>query len=246
MPQNQTMRIAICDDDAGDRSRMLALVREYLDRHEYSMETDEYSSGEAFLAGDLSRYDLVILDIFMDGINGIETARRLAAQHPELKIIFCSTSNAYAAESYDVAALRYLTKPVQREKLFDTLDRFLLTRKALRTLTFKRNRMDEQVYISDILWVETRDHKCIIHTTDEDIETRTTFSQLWEQLGGADFVKPIRYALVPLHAVAAIPTDVLTLRDGTIIPISRDQRARMRTAFTNYRMNQMLSRGGNW
>lgn len=246
MLKDQTMRIAVCDDDPRDREEILSLVREYLDRHEYSMETDEFSSGEAFLAAELSRYDLLILDIFMEGLNGIETARRLAQERPELKIIFCSTSNAYAAESYDVSALRYLTKPIQREKLFSTLDRFLLARKALRTLTFKRSRMDEQVYLSDILWVETRDHKCIIHTTSGDIETRTTFAQLWEQLSDADFVKPIRYALVPLHAVATIPTDVLTLRDGTAIPISRDQRAEMKAAFTNYKMKSMMSRGGSW
>lgn len=225
---------------------MTQLLREYLDSHEYSISIDEFSSGEAFLAANLSCYELVVLDIFMGGLNGIETARQLADGHPGMQIIFCSTSNAYASESYDVYALRYLTKPVERDKLFSTLDRFFLARQALRTLTYKRSRMDEQVYVSEILWIETRDHKCIIHTGSEEIETRTSFAQLREQLQDADFVKPIRYALVSLAAVSAIPTDVLTLKNGETIPISRELRSEIRTAFTNYKMKTMLNRGGAW
>ena len=244
MLSNQMNRIAVCDDLPEDRSALMALLREYLDLHEYSTPVDEFPSGEGFLNADLSQYDLVILDIFMGELSGIETARRLAESYPGMQIIFCSTSNAYAAESYDVDALRYLTKPVERSKLFATLDRFFQARRAMRTLTFKRNRMDEQVYLSEILWIETRDHKCIIHTSHGALETRTPFTQLQEQLKDADFIKPIRYALVSLAAVSAIPTDVVTLKNGERIPISRDYRTQMRTEFTNYKMRCLLRRGG--
>ena len=112
----------------------------------------------------------------MGDLNGIETARRLMEDNPNTQIIFCGTSNAYAAESYDVSALRYFIKPISREKLFGTLDRFFRVHTALRTLKFKQNRMDESVYLSDTLWIEADGHKSIIHTRSEDIVTRTPFS----------------------------------------------------------------------
>ena len=164
--------------------------------------------------------------------------------NPNLQIVFCSTSNAYAAESYDVSALRYFIKPISREKLFATLDRFFHVHTSLRTLTYKVNRMDESIYLSEIRWVEADGHRCILHTRRGDIVTRTSFAQICDQLSGADFVKPIRYALVSLDAVAAIPAEVFTLNDGTQVPISRDQRPAMKQAFSDFKMRKLLKKGG--
>lgn len=241
---NPTLAIAVCDDTVQDRENLLRLLQKYLDNNHYVARIDTYPSGEAFLAQDVSQYGLVILDIFMDELNGIQVAERLAAEHPNSQIIFCSTSNAYAMESYDVGALRYLTKPLQEEKLFRTLDRYFHAHREARTLTYKQNRMDEHVFLTDILWIEAGDHKSVIHTRQGSITTGTKFQALCEQTEGLDFVKPIRYALVSLQAVTAIPTDVMTLSDGTTIPISRPLRQDMKNAFTNYKMKMLLKRGG--
>lgn len=244
MQMNYQMMIAVCDDDENDRSIMRQMVAEYLDLHNYHIGIDEYSSGEAFLAADISRYDLAILDIFMDELTGIETAHKLIERNPKLQIIFCSTSNAYAAESYDVSALRYFIKPISREKLFATLDRFFHVHTSLRTLTVKQNRVDESIYVTDILWVEADGHKSVIHTNRGDVVTRTPFAQICQQLLDADFVKPIRYGLVSLQAVASVPTDVFTLTDGSTVPISREQRSAMKRLFADYKMRALLKRGG--
>lgn len=244
MSINFQMKIAICDDDEKDRCLMQQLVTEYLDIHNYHIGVDTYLTGEEFLAADMDSYSLVILDIFMGRLNGIETAKELIKTHPQMHIIFWSTSNAYAAESYDVSALRYFIKPISREKLFGTLDRFFHVHTALKMLTYKKNRMDEHLYVSEILWVEAGNHCSIIHTKNGQIQTRTAFGAIYEQLQGADFVKPIRYALVALDYVTTIPADSFTLVDGTQIPISRDQRAQMKKAYTDYKMRKLLQRGG--
>ena len=243
-PMNYQMKIAICDDDEKDRSEMCRMTAAYMDLHNYHVCIEEFSAGEALLERDLSEYDLVIMDIVMGQLNGIDTAKVLIEKNPNIQIIFCSSSNAYAAESYDVSALRYLIKPVAQSKLFETLDRYFHIHTSMRTLTYKFNRMDERVFLSDILWVEADGHRCVIHTRNGDITTRTPFSQIGDQLLGSDFVKPIRYALVSLQAVATIPTDVLTLTDGTTVPISRDQRPGMKQAFTAYKMKMLMKKGG--
>ena len=244
MSINFQMKIAICDDDEKDRGLMHQLVSEYLDLHDYHIGVDTFLTGEEFLASDIDQYSLVILDIFMGELTGIETARRLIETHPQLHIIFCSTSNAYAAESYDVSALRYFIKPINREKLFGTLDKFFHVHTSLKTLTYKQNRMDERIYVSEILWVEAGNHCSVIHTKSGQIQTRTTFSAIAEQLADSNFVKPIRYALVSLECVTAIPTDTFTLTDGTQIPISRALRGEMKKAFADYKMRKLLQRGG--
>ena len=239
----QQLRFAICDDNAADRDYIIALVSDYLHQNGYMAGLDSYESGEALLARDELKYDLIFMDIFMGGENGIQIAHRLLDRGCDTPIIFCSTSGEFAADSYDVAALRYLIKPVREEKLFLTLDRFFRAHTALHTITYKKNRMDEHVYVEDILWIEAGDHISIIHTRSGDISTRTTIAQLVDQLKGVDYVRPIRYAVVLLKSVVTLPTDNLTLSDGTVIPISRDQRSGVKQAFTDYKMKQLLRKG---
>lgn len=247
MPElNYKMKMAICDDDPEDAKFLRGLVERYLDQHHYHIRLDEYPSGEAFLSSSVTDYPLVILDIFMGDLNGIETAKEILQRHPGVQIIFCSSSNAYAAESYDVSALRYLTKPVEEEKLFRTLDRFFHLHTSMRTLTYKRSRMEEHIYLSEVLWIEADGHNCIIHTKTGTITTSTSISQFAEQLADSDFVKPIRYALVSMKAIAAIPTDVLTLTDGAQIPVSREKRADMKKAFSDFKMRALMHSGGGW
>jgi len=244
MPESYQLKVAVCDDDKSERAVTIGMLSEYLDINNYLVKIDEFESGEELVSHGVKEYNLIVLDIFMKELNGIETAHKLIEDNPEIKIIFCSTSNAYAAESYDVSALRYLNKPIEKDKLFATLDKFFHIHTSLRTITVKQNRMDESVYINEIIWIEADGHKCIIHTVREDIVTRTPFAQLCEQLSECGFVKPIRYAFVSLKYVSAIPTDVFTLRNGDVVPISRENRAVMKKAFSDFKMRSMLQKGG--
>ncbi len=237
------LRCAVCDDLQNERDILFSLLNTYMDTHGYVAAIDLFSSGEELLAADTSVYDLIILDIFMGEKTGIATAEELMQRKENAKIIFCSTSNEFAAESYEVNALRYLTKPVAEDKFFKTLDRYFEAYTAMRTLTYKKDRLDESILISEILWIEADRHKCILHTASgEDIVTTTSFAQFWEQLKDYDFIKPIRYAIVPLRMIAAIPTNELKLRDGTVISIGRDQRQVVKDAYMNYKMKTLLKR----
>ena len=180
----------------------------------------------------------------MDEINGIETARIIMDNRGKIPVIFCSTSNEFAQESYDVEALRYLTKPIDKEKFYQTLDKFFNYQLTLKMITFKQNRMDESIYLRDILWIEAGDHKSIIHTRNENITTSTIFKQFQEELKDEEFIKPIRYALVSLEAIASIPGDSIKLIDGTIVGVSRDMRKIVKKEYTEYKMKKLLKKGG--
>ena len=244
MALNVEIKIAICDDLEEERIKIRQLLNQYLDENQYIASIDEYDSGESLLKSDVSIYNLAILDIFMDELNGIETTKELMKKNSNVSVIFCSTSNEFAQESYDVDALRYLTKPVSKEKFYLTLDKYFRIHTTLKMLKYKQNRMEESVYLSDVLWIEAGDHKSIIHTKQGEIVSSTLFKQFCEELENSGFIKPIRFALVSMDAISNIPTEEIKLVDGTIIGISRDMKKEVKRIYADYKMKKLLKKGG--
>lgn len=234
-----SIKIAICDDLETERTILLNYLQEYLDVNDMIADIDRFSSGEAFLNSDYKSYNLIFMDIFMDGINGMDTAKKLIENNHQTQIIFCSTSTEYAAESYDVSALHYLVKPIDKDKLFKVLDRFFSTYTKLKTITVKVGRTEEDIYIQDILYVESNNHKCIIHTTHGDISASISMSNLAEILLPYDFIKPVRYAIVSLSQITNIPTDTIVLSNGVSFSIGRKERENVKKAFTDYKWKTM-------
>lgn len=118
-------RFAVCDDSPADRAYVVGLIREWSGRAGLLLQIDEYPSAEAFLFAyeDRSTVDVLFLDIEMEGMSGVELARRLRQMRAGLQIVFLTGYMEYIAEGYDVEALHYLIKPVTGEKLGTVLDR---------------------------------------------------------------------------------------------------------------------------
>lgn len=233
------LRIAVCDDDTVDREEIVSIIAKYIDEHDYFAMIDEFSSAEDFLAAGTDAYGIVFLDIFMDGVNGMDAARLMFKDNKRTKIVFCSSSAEFGVESYDVRAIRYLVKPVAEDRIFEILDYFFYVYTALRTLTVKVGRTEETIYINDILWIESDKHNCIIHTRSGDTVTRATFDQLREQLPEGEFVQPIRYALANLRAVTALPSKELMLEGDLVIPIVKESREAVKKAYIDYSWKKM-------
>ena len=101
------MYIALCDDVASDAQAIARYVCEYLDREELYAKLDTFPSGEALLESGPEKYSLAILDIYMGGINGMETARALLRTNKRLQVIFASSSIDFAADAFSIDALHY-------------------------------------------------------------------------------------------------------------------------------------------
>ena len=243
---NQEIKIAVCDDLAEDRENITRLLSEYTDKNNLYVKIEEFSSGEAFLSSDTSVYSLVFMDIFMSGMNGMETAKKLISRNSRVQIVFGSTSTEFAAEAFDIEALHYMVKPVGKEKLFHILDRFFDSVYSLRTVNVKVGRLEESIYISDILYVEADGKRAKIHTKKGVIDVSMSMADLEEVLPANEFCRPIRWALVFMREIVAMPTDILKLSDKTEIPISRLKRKEIQDAFANYswRSTRRRMRGG--
>ena len=119
------LRIAICDDEEEQLHQAAALLNTYLQaRPGLHGQVETFRSGGALLARaeDMGDFDLYVLDILMPELSGIDTGRRLRALGEGGEIIYLTSSNDFAADSYDVQAFFYLLKPVDEGKLLQVLD----------------------------------------------------------------------------------------------------------------------------
>ena len=117
------MRIAACDDDVSFLQELSVLLNQYGEENCCNMEYKIYTN-PLELVNQIEKgvhYDVILLDVFMPGINGIQCAKDIRTFDSLVKIIFLTSSAEFAVESYSVKAYQYLLKPIQKEKLFLTL-----------------------------------------------------------------------------------------------------------------------------
>ena len=208
------MRIAICDDEEKVREILLRIVGAAFPEDTI----DTFSSGEELLkASEVP--DILLLDIKMPGISGMEVAKRLRERTDKTVIIFITGEEQYVFDSFDVQAFHYLVKPFSDQKLEEVLN------KAKELIT-KEKRQPEKKYVmvnsggshiriclSDVIYAEVFNSKVIVHTTDSDIEYYGRLTEL-EKLAGEDFFRTHRAYLVHLKFVKKYDATNVYLKKG--------------------------------
>ncbi|MBU5480740.1 LytR/AlgR family response regulator transcription factor [Blautia sp. MSJ-19] len=236
------IRIAVCDDLQTDREKIISLLSSYLDQNELYAKIDEFVSGEAFLDSDIQCYSLAFLDIFMDNLNGMETARKIIQMNHKIQIVFASTSIDFAAEAFDIEALHYIVKPIEQGQIYKVLDKFFESFYSMRIVEVKVGRLKESVYLSDILYIEAKGKKTLLHMKTGILEASQSLSEMAQILPDSDFCMPIRWALVSMREVTSMSSDRLKLSDQTEIPISHGKREEVKKAFSDFRWADMRRR----
>jgi len=119
------MRIAVCEDEAAQRQLLGGYVQEWAEETQVRTDVAFFDSGESFLFAweDDKAYDLVMLDIEMGKLSGIDLAIKIRHEDQTLPILFVTGYEEYMEYGYDVAALHYLVKPVKKDRLFAVLNR---------------------------------------------------------------------------------------------------------------------------
>lgn len=213
-------RIAICDDEAEARRYVAELVRRWAEQGEHDVTLREYPSAEGLLFGDEAGYDILLLDIEMGGMNGVDLARSIRGRDAVAEIIFVTGYSDYIAEGYDVAALQYLMKPVSWEKLSATLDRALeRLHRNERSLCLETAGGMVRTPLYSIKYIDVQRNYATVHT-NEEITVRRTLSQLAGELDER-FFRLGRSAVINLYAVRKVTKTDVYLEDGTVLPLPR-------------------------
>lgn len=218
------MRIAICDDEKPQRLLLKKYLEEWAHRNKVILETEQFVSGENFMFAweDDRDYDLLIFDIEMGQISGMELAAAIRRKDDEIPILFVTGYDKYVLQGFEVAALHYLLKPVNPEKLFEVLDRLRIKRKQEEKLFFQTEKGPVSLPVSGIWYIEARAHQCVLYTEEEEYILRASISEMAKQFGGRrEFVRCHRSYLVNLQHVSAIVKPELFLDDRRRLPVSR-------------------------
>ena len=239
---SEQIRIAICDDCEQDMQKTQQLLSRYLDENNLYVPVDTFSSGEALLAADISSYGLIFLDIFMGRQNGMETAKQLIKKNRKAQIVFASTSIDFAAEAFDIEALHYMVKPIEEKQMYRVLDKYFESFTAMRTIAVKVGRQEEDIYISEIMYIEAKGKKTILHLKNGSLEASQSLSEMMALLPDGEFCMPIRWACVSMREITALYTGSLQLSDGTEIPVSRGKREEVKAAFAEFKWADMRRR----
>ncbi len=200
----------------------------------------EFSSGEALLAEfERGKYDIIVLDIYMGGANGIDIARRIRALDAEVALAFCTSSNEFAAETYEVEAKFYLNKPISQEKIMTMLSRFNLA-------SIERNRAltlpdGLRVPISGVLYTEYNNHRVTFHMLG--IAPRTFYMTQGEAedmlLPHKGFCVVTKGCIVNFAKVASIGANELIMQNGESIAVARRRFKEIENEYTRYRFERL-------
>ena len=236
------LNIAIIDNEAPFRKSIAAAVDEWVKKLKISATVNEYSSAESFLFAyeEKKDYDLLLLDIEMDGINGVEMAKQIRHEDETVQIIFITGYPDYMCQGYDLSALHYLIKPVSNEKLFEVLDRALKNiKKGGNRVIFTADGGEKVVALDAILYAESYSHNMHIVTTDGAFDVRMTISSLAEVLGN-EFISTHRSYIVNLSHIVFLSKSDMTLDSGKKIPISRNEFKNVHSCFVKYNKGELV------
>ena len=183
------IRIAICDDELNELERINSVLKEYMQKHtEYQAKLFHFSAPLEMLTylEKHESFDILLLDIYMDGMLGIDVARELRQRGDSGEIIFITTSRDHAIEAFEVEAVQYLLKPFTEEMIYSVLDKVLkrIYKEKLEIVTLKTSEGISRLAIRDVVFTETgRNNYQIVHTIQgKKIEVRMTATEIFELL----------------------------------------------------------------
>lgn len=215
------MNIAICDDD----DRIKEGVKDILKEAFPSAEVRDFSSGNKLLEAAGKEYlpDIVLLDIAMEGMNGMETARRLK-ELSDMLIIFVTGVKEQVFQAFDVGAFHYLLKPVEKEKLISVVAKAIAEAEKnnvqLKFMMVKTADGYRKVNIADILYVESDGRKVILHMKQEILEFYDRMEELEKRLG-AGFYRCHRGYIVSLEQIRGYDSASIVVSNGDRIYLSK-------------------------
>lgn len=226
------IKIAVCDDDEKNLRDTLKLLEQY---KKFPLSADAYTSGEALLAAG-KKYDILLLDIDMEGLDGIETARRIREADKEVKLIYVTNYSDYTIFAFGVHAFAYLLKPLKAEELFAQLDEALAYGLAgpEPELEFLAKEGIVHIVPSRILCFEYLSRQVLMYTEERVWHLKRQITELAREMEGYGFAMPHKSFVVNLYAVQRIHGYEITLTDGRIIPLSQKNSAGFRRALNEY------------
>lgn len=230
-----TYLIALVEDSPTEAETIQEYFRRFGADNAVEIDVKWFPKGEAFLLNYQPVYDLVLMDINLPAMNGMDTATRLRRLDSSVALIFITSMARYAIRGYEVDAMDFLLKPVSYPIFCTRIQRALRKSRQEQTQTLLINMSDGVYRISSsrIKYVEVTDHYLVYHTTEGNLNTYGKLKDVEEKLDKTQFIRCNRCYLVNLAYVRAIRGYTLVV-DGDELQISRPKRTAVMEALNDY------------
>lgn len=228
-------KIAICDDEQNQIEYITSIVTSWSAHAGHSCEIRTFASAEAFLFEyeEDKAYDILLLDVEMKNMNGIELAKRIRKDNNRAEIIFITSHFEFVGEGYEVDALHYLIKPISAEKLTQVLTKAAEKISAEPpSVVISCEGETVKLYEADILYAESFLHYIVIHTKDKEYKIKENIS-VFENRVSDDFYRIHRSYLVSLKHITRISRTSVNI-GNTELPLSRGKYDDINRAFIEH------------
>lgn len=227
------MRIAICDDEERYRIELKTILDKLLANADYDIDTfaDGEHLNEAFSS---LPYDLVFLDIEMPSVDGITLAKKIRARSEKVFIVFLTGHIEYALEGYEVNALRYLTKPVDIDKLKEVIKYVQDKQAGSHQIIIKEDGEDILIEINDVIYMESMNQNVRIVTSKGEHIIRYNIGDFEEELKNDGFFRIHRGYLISLSKVKKLAKNDVVMDGDITLPVSRNNAKPLKDAFYSF------------
>lgn len=230
---------AICDDLDLDRKHLTTLIQDYCTLSSYDISIMTFSSGEnlvAYYMDENIRFDVIFLDIYMGGDNGIKTAQKIREFDSYCKIIFTTTSTDHALDSFSVFPFNYLVKPITQDifnivfkKAVHTVDK-----EKQNSITVKTEAQIHTLLYQDIKFVGSFGRKIDIHTTQGVVSFYSKLDIVEKKLNDLRFLRCHKSFLVNMDYIASVEDYSFVLKDKTMVGIKQRAYASIKKDYYAY------------
>lgn len=244
------MRIAICDDNRLCRARVVDLMHDYCEqRRDRDVSFSVFSEPETLLAAHREKpFDIYVLDIVMPGMNGIELGTALREDSPDAKLIYLTSSEEYALDSFRVRAFHYLMKPVEQAALFPVLDEAIssLAVRRDKSLIIKTKESTARIAFDSILYAELSRRAISYCLTDgrvlESTSLRTTFTEaVKELLSDRRFTLCGAGMAVNMHHITMVETEGIVFEGGKRVHMGKKACRELRGQWNDFWLNEEVA-----
>lgn len=230
----EPLNLAICDDLPKEREALLAL----LEQAPIATNCTQFGSSEELLeAFRPGKFDLLLIDIYMDGMTGVEAVQKIREMDKAILIAFTTTSTDHTLESYRLSVLKYLEKPVQQKEIDDLLRLVKLQKDSAPRLAIRQNGETQKLPLSELMVLEQQGHHVMLSLKGgSTIQLYGKLSDLLPQLDGQPFFCPHKSYCVNLAFVRGINEEYqcYEMADGKKVPISRSNRSKAKRAWEDF------------
>ncbi|HBG8370231.1 TPA: response regulator transcription factor [Clostridioides difficile] len=216
------IKIAICEDEKEQQELLKRYINQIFDVLSVKCRLEVFNSGEELLERYSKDTDILLLDIQMGQINGIDTARKVRVLDDKVEIIFITALIEYALEGYEVRAYRYLIKPVKYNNLKDNIINCIKEVDIKnKYIVVKVQGSQTKLNVNEIAYIEAQKETITIHTLNEVYKINGTMSNIEKEIDCSRFFRCHKSFLVNLEHVKSIKQYVAILENSKEVPVSR-------------------------